>query len=383
MKAKRHSEAALDAVLNRHRIVICAGSGGVGKTTTAASLAVRAALGGRRTIVLTIDPAKRLANSLGITTPSAMGQATSVDSLPPGMLSAMMLDQKGAWDALVERHAPTAEIRDRITSNRFYQHLSQSFAGSQEYMAIEQLCDLYDSNRYELIVVDTPPTRHALDFLEAPQRLADFLDRNVIKWFVKPYFSASWATMRLVNRSVGFLFKRLEDATGISALVEVSEFFTSMSGLFEGFEPRVRRVDKLLRSNETAFVLVASPEEQVLREAEYFCSRVQDLGIPLKAVVFNRVHRDCGQTQGAGGMAPLADLLLRAVGDASIAARLRRNFERYESLGRGDAVRLEAFRAQIARVVATAEVPNFNADIHSVSGLSRMHPYLFEGGNSD
>lgn len=381
MKARKRSEAALDTVLNHHRIVICAGSGGVGKTTTAAALAVRAALGGRRTIVMTIDPAKRLANSLGITAPSALGQPTSVDSLPQGMLSAMMLDQKGAWDALVERHAPTAEIRERILSNRFYQHLSQSFAGSQEYMAIEQLCDLYDSNRYELIVVDTPPTRHALDFLEAPQRLADFLDRNVIKWFVKPYFSASWATMRLVNRSVGFLFKRLEDATGISALVEVSEFFTSMSGLFEGFEPRVRRVDKLLRSKETAFVLVASPEEQVLREAEYFYSRVQDLGIPLKAVVFNRVHRDFGQTQGAERLLPLADLLRQAVGDAAVAARLCSNFDRYETLGRGDAVRIEAFRAQILRPVATAEVPNFNADVHSIAGLSLMHPYLFRGGS--
>lgn len=380
MRAREHSEAvetALDAVLNRHRIVICAGSGGVGKTTTAASLAVRAALGGRRTIVMTIDPAKRLANSLGITATNSLGQATSVDSLPPGMLSAMMLDQKGAWDALVERHAPTAEIRERILSNRFYQHLSQSFAGSQEYMAIEALCDLYDSNRYELIVVDTPPTRHALDFLEAPQRLADFLDRNVIKWFVKPYFSASWATMRLLNQSVGFLFKRLEDATGISALVEVSEFFTSMSGLFEGFEPRVRRVDKLLRSQETAFVLVASPEEQVLREAEYFYNQVQELGIPLKAVVFNRVHRNFGQTRDSALSPPLQDLLLQAVGDAAVAARLASNFDRYETLGRGDAGRLEAFRAKIQRHVATAEVPNFKADVHSVGDLSRMHPYLF------
>ena len=376
MKHASHDKPALDAVLNGHRIVICAGSGGVGKTTTAAALAVRAALGGRRTIVLTIDPAKRLANALGVEALGGPGQAAAVDSIPQGMLSAMMLDQKGAWDQLVERHAPSAEVRDRILLNRFYQHLSQSFAGSQEYMAIEQLCNLYDSKAYDLIVVDTPPTRHALDFLEAPQRLADFLDRSVVKWFVKPYFSASWATMRFVNRTVGFLFKRLEEATGISALVEVSEFFTAMSGLFEGFEPRVRRVEKLLRSSETAFVLVASPEEQVLREAEFFCVRVHELGIPLKAVIFNRVHRDLSIAKSVGSET-VAALLARVLGDVPAAARLSANFDRYEALGRGDGLRIEAFRAQMRKGVASAEVPNFNSDIHSVAGLCSMHPFLF------
>src|SRR5262249_12793980 len=148
---------------------------------------------------------------------------------PPAPLWAMMLDQKGAWDALVERHAPP-EARERILKNPFYQHLSQTFAGSQEYMAIEQLCLLSDSGQYDLIVVDTPPTRHALDFLEAPRRLGDFLDRNVVKWFVRPYFNAGWSALRAVNRTVGFILRRLEQATGISALAEISDFFANMSG---------------------------------------------------------------------------------------------------------------------------------------------------------
>ena len=231
--------AGLDDILQRHRVIICAGSGGVGKTTTAAALALRAALGGRRTVVLTIDPAKRLANALGINSVGSTVSAVPIPGMPRGQLSAMMLDQKGAWDELVARHAPSEEIRARILNNNFYQHLSQSFAGSQEYMAIEQLCELHASGLYDLVVVDTPPTRHALDFLEAPRRIADFLDRRIVKWFVRPYFSAGWATLRLVNRTAGFLFRRLEDATGISALVEVSDFFTSMSSLFENFEPRV------------------------------------------------------------------------------------------------------------------------------------------------
>lgn len=367
--------ANLEDVLRRHRIVVCAGSGGVGKTTTAASLAVYAALSGRRTMVMTIDPAKRLANALGVRTLGGIDSAVTVDGLPKGRLSAMMLDQKGAWDEMVERHAPSEEVRQKILENRFYQHLSQSFAGSQDYMAIEQLCALHASGDYDLIVVDTPPTRHALDFLEAPQRIADFLDRRIIKWFVRPYFSASWSTMRLVNRTAGFLFRRLEDATGISALVEVSEFFTSMSGLFEGFEPRVRRVYDLLRSDETAFVLVASPEEQVLAEAEFFCRQVRELGMWLRAVVFNRVHREVGGTGRERAADTVAPVLGRVLGDT--AGAVVENFRRYEVLGRGDGRRLDAFRTRLPKGVAVAEVPNFTSDIHSVAGLRSMHPYLF------
>jgi anion-transporting ArsA/GET3 family ATPase len=368
---------ALEDVLRRHRVVICAGSGGVGKTTTAAALAVYAALSGRRTMVMTIDPAKRLANALGVRAIGGIGAAVTVEDVPRGMLAAMMLDQKGAWDELVERYAPSPEIRERILSNHFYQHLSQSFAGSQEYMAIEQLCELHAGGAYDLIVVDTPPTRHALDFLEAPRRIADFLDRRVIKWFVRPYFSASWATMRFVNRTVGFLFRRLEDATGISALVEVSEFFTSMSGLFEGFEPRVHHVYDLLRSPETAFVLVATPEEQVLGEAEYFCTKMRELCMPLRAAVFNRVHREMGGGRHPVQAEEVVQLMTRLLGDQALATSIAENFNRYEAIGRGDGLRMEAFRRLLPKEVAIAEVPNFNSDVHSVAGLRAMHPFLF------
>jgi anion-transporting ArsA/GET3 family ATPase len=367
----------LDELLRRHRVVICAGSGGVGKTTTAAALALRGALADRRTIVLTIDPAKRLANALGMTEVGSTVSAVKVDGLQAGMLSAMMLDQKGAWDQLVERHAPSAEIRARILNNAFYQHLSQNFAGSYEYMAIEQLCELYAGGAYDLIVVDTPPTRHALDFLEAPQRIADFLDRSVVKWFVRPYFSAGWATLRFMNRTIGFLFRRLEEATGVSALAEVSDFFTSMSGLFEAFEPRVRRVYELLRSRETCFVLVATPEEQVLSEAEYFCRKVRELKMSLRAVVFNRVHREMSVGRQQVAADAVARLLSRLLGDEAAATMLAENFNRYEMLGRGDGLRMEAFRRLLPRGVSVIEVPNFNSDVHSLVDLRAMHPFLF------
>jgi anion-transporting ArsA/GET3 family ATPase len=369
--------AGLDQLLRQHHVIICAGSGGVGKTTTAASIALRGALAGRRTVVLTIDPAKRLANALGMSGAGRPSAEVAAEGVEPGMLTAMMLDQKGAWDELVERHAPSPEIRDRILNNRFYQHLSQSFAGSHEYMAVEQLCELHDAGAYDLIVVDTPPTRHALDFLEAPQRMADFLDRRVMKWFVRPYLSAGWATLQLMNRTVGFLFRRLEEATGISALVEVSDFFNAMSGLFEAFEPRVQRVYELLRSSDTGFILVAAPEEQVLTEAEYFCRKVRELEMSLRGVVFNRTHRELSAGRQGVSTDEVSRMMTRILGDGPAAAALSANFNRYEMLGRGDGLRMEAFRRLLPKGVTVVQVPNFNSDVHSLSDLRAMHPFLF------
>ena len=360
-------------VLAHHRVIVCAGSGGVGKTTTAAALAVHGALQGRRTMVMTIDPARRLADALGLRTVG--NEARAVDVPGPGSLTAMMLDQKGAWDALVERYAPSDEVRRRILANRFYQHLSESFAGSQEYMAVEQLAELHAGGAYDLIVVDTPPTRHALDFLDAPKRIAAFLDRRVVRWFVKPYFSAGWATLRVVNRAAGTLLRRLEEATGVSALMEISDFFTSMSGLFDGFEQRVQAVDKLLRARSTAFVLVATPEEQVLTEADDFCRQLAAMSIPLRAVVFNRVQHEAAADERRLDEEWLRALITRAVKQRERAARLVDNFLRYETQARGDHLRMEAFRRQLPGRPAIAAVPNFEEDLHDLDGLRRMLPH--------
>ena len=382
----------IEQLVADHRVVISAGSGGVGKTTIAASVALWGALQGRRTVVMTIDPARRLASSLDVGELGAEPreippQAFAAAGLAPAApLSAMMLDQKGAWDALVERHAPPDAV-PRILKNPFYQHLSQTFAGSQEYMAVEQLCVLVESRAWDLIVVDTPPTRHALDFLEAPQRLGDFLDRSVIKWFVKPYFSAGWSALRAVNRSVGFLLRRLEQATGISALVEISDFFNSMSGLFENFQARVDRAYEVLRGPETAFVLVTSPEEQVLGDAEYLTSKLGELRIPLAGVVMNRVHhefRPAGRRAGkATDLGPedvgvVAGVVARALGGASAEAReLAANFVDYQALARGESLRIEQFRADLPRRIPLVLVPNFPRDVHDLGALAGMHPALF------
>jgi anion-transporting ArsA/GET3 family ATPase len=243
-------------------------------------------------------------------------------------------------------------------------------------MAIEQLAELHSSGRYDLIVVDTPPTRHALDFLDAPKRIAAFLDRRVIRWFVKPYFSAGWATLRVVNRAAGSLLRRLEDATGVTALVEISDFFSSMSGLFDGFEQRVQTVDKLLRARSTAFVLVATPEAQVLDEAEEFCRSLAELAIPLRAMVFNRVHHEAATDLRRLDEEWLRQLVAGVVRRRERAAHLVDNFLRYETQARGDHLRMEAFRSQLPGRPAVAMVPNFDEDLHDLDGLRRMLPHL-------
>jgi anion-transporting ArsA/GET3 family ATPase len=380
----------LAGLIAGQRVVIAAGSGGVGKTTVAASIALWGALEGRRTVVLTIDPARRLATSLGLASlgaepheiPAEIFRAQGLE--PRGRMWAMMLDQKGAWDALVERHAPP-DARPRILANPFYQHLSQTFAGSHEYMAIEQLCALADGGEYDLIVVDTPPTRHALDFLEAPRRIDDFLDRKIVKWFVRPYFSAGWSALQAVNRTASFLLRRLEQATGVSALVEISDFFTNMSGLFESFHGRVERAYEVLRGSTTTFLLVAGPEEQVLGDAEYLSTKMAELKMPLRGVILNRVHpeyRPAGRRSrsevGPEDVEQVADLVARALGGpASEASALAANFADYQTLARGESLRIEQFRAGLPRRVPVVTVPNFERDVHDMAGLAAMHAYLF------
>jgi anion-transporting ArsA/GET3 family ATPase len=381
----------LARLVRDHRVVVCVGSGGVGKTTTAATIALWGALEGRRSVVLTIDPARRLANSLGISELGDEPRQVDPDLLARagrpvrGSLAAMMLDQKNAWDRLVARHAPSDEVRERILQNRFYLNLSQNFAGSHEYMAIEQLCLLCESDAYDLIVLDTPPTKRALDFFEAPERIRDFLDRKIVRWFVMPYLSQGWAAAKTLNRTVGFLFRKLEEATGVSALAEVSDFFSAMSGMFDAFTARTDVIHEILRAPSTAFVLVTGPEEQVLTEAEFFSERMKGMHMPLGGVVFNRVHEEL-ETDPAmfpGGTVTRADeddvraALLDAGLPMKLASWLAANFVDYQMLARGEALRVEQFRTGLPRKLPFVTVPNFDTDLHDLAGLVRMHQYLF------
>ncbi len=393
MSAQARSRLA--EIVDGHRIVVCAGSGGVGKTTTAATLALWGALRGRRAIVLTIDPARRLADSLGVgpigntpcqVEPEALG---SLGAPTSGTLTAMMLDQKGSWDELVSRHAPSEDVRDNILANTFYRQLSQSFAGSQEYMAVEQLGELDACGRYDLIIVDTPPTQHAIDFLEAPDRLLAFLDKKIVRWFVRPGFTAGWSTLQTMNKTVGFLLRKIEDATGVVALGQVTDFFGSMGELFDGFEERVERVTALLRDPTTAFVLVAGPGEQVLGQVDYLASQMAERQMPLKGVIMNRVHEllsgveaDERSTEGVAAAiaSPVRRALEAAEVDASpqeVATQLAANLVAWQARARGDALRTEIFRGGLPPGVPLVQVPDLPSDIHDLAGLASLHGFLF------
>ncbi|MFC9733074.1 ArsA family ATPase [Streptomyces roseolus] len=282
----------IDPVLDDRgtRIIVCCGSGGVGKTTTAAALGVRAAERGRRVVVLTIDPARRLAQSMGIdaldNTPRKVDGIKGSDG---GELHAMMLDMKRTFDEIVEAHAEPARAR-AILENPFYQSLSAGFAGTQEYMAMEKLGQLRARDEWDLIVVDTPPSRSALDFLDAPKRLGSFLDGKFIKLLMAPAKVGGRAGMKFLNVGMSMMSGTLGKLLGGQFLGDVQTFVAAMDTMFGGFRTRADATYRLLQAPGTAFLVVAAPERDALREAAYFVERLAAEGMPLAGLVLNRVH---------------------------------------------------------------------------------------------
>jgi anion-transporting ArsA/GET3 family ATPase len=274
----------------RTRIIVCCGSGGVGKTTTAAALGLRAAERGRHVVVLTVDPARRLAQSMGL---------SSLDNIPRlvplkgatrgGSLHAMMLDMKRTFDEIVEAHADPGRA-SAILQNRFYQSLSSSFAGTQEYMAMEKLGQLRRADEWDLIVVDTPPSRSALDFLDAPQRLSRFLDGRLIRLLTAPGRAGGRAYLKVVNAGLGMITGIVTKVIGAQMLRDVQTFVAAFDTMFGGFRERAEETYRLLQTPGTAFLVVATPEPDALREASYFVERLSQDRMPLAGLVLNRVH---------------------------------------------------------------------------------------------
>ncbi len=376
----------LASVIADHQVVVCVGSGGVGKTTTSASLALWGALSGRRTAVVTIDPAKRLADCFGLDSTSNQGKQVSPEVFRAyglnlrGTLTALLIDQPSAWDAAIARYSPTEDIRDQILANRFYQGLSRTFAGSHEYIALDTLASLVQQGAYDLIVVDTPPVRQALDFLEAPQRLQRFLDSRARKWFLRP--TGGWNIFSAVNKTTGFLLRKIEEATGISALAEISDFFTTMQHMFDDFGERFQRVSALLASKDTAFVLVSTLEEEVLTEASQFLTGLEQMSIDLKAVVFNRAHeefmlssvtkndRDALHEQLAGVFRP-------ALPNATQSEWLVQNFLAHQTLAEGEALRFAQFVKRLPSPIPCVRVPVFPAFPGDFGGLISLCVHIF------
>jgi anion-transporting ArsA/GET3 family ATPase len=290
--AKRAAAKPLDAAaLVRDagtRVVVTCGSGGVGKTTTAAALALIGAEAGRRTVVLTIDPARRLAQSMGLT--ELDNTPREVKGVENGQLFAMMLDMKRTFDDVVLEHS-TPERAEQIFANPFYQSLSSSFAGTQEYMAMEKLGQLVAADEWDLIVVDTPPSRSALDFLDAPNRLGRFLDGRMIRLLTAPAKAGGKAYLKVVTVSVGMVARVFTKVIGGDLLNDLSSFVTALESMFGGFRERAQHTYDLLKKPGTAFLVVAAPEPDALREASYFVERLSDDSMPLAGVVVNRTRR--------------------------------------------------------------------------------------------
>src|SRR5687768_10930988 len=332
--AKQSQLLDIDATIDSARILVCCGSGGVGKTTTAAALALRAAERGRRTVVLTIDPARRLAQSMGLSElDNTPRRVSGVDESAGGSLDAMMLDMKRTFDEIVLTHAEPAKA-EAILANPFYQALSSSFAGTQEYMAMEKLGQLQATGDYDLVIVDTPPTRSALDFLDAPQRLTTFLDGRLIKVLMAPAKAGGKAYLKVVSAGFNVFTGVIAKIIGASVLQDLSQFVAALETMFGGFRERAQATYDLLKAPGTSFVVVAAPERDALREASYFVERLAEERMPLAGLVVNRVHRS-----GSAALTPekalaSAQALDEAGGHELAAAVLRLHADRRALEGR-------------------------------------------------
>ena len=344
---------------------------------------------GKKVAVLTIDPAKRLANSLGL--PELGNEESLVDPARfaeagvemRGELWAMMLDAKRTFDDLVERHAPDEQTRDRILENRIYQEISNAMAGSQEYMAMEKLYELHQERRYDLLVLDTPPTRHALDFIEAPERMTRFIEGKSLQFFLRP----GRLGVKMLGRSGGILFSALKRITGIDLLQDLSEFFQSFADMAEGFSERAQRVKALLGDRGATFVLVTAPERDPIDEAFYFWRRLQEAGLPFGGFVVNKVHPDYVRMTNAGEATAEGlpqDALLEEMkrsldgtpGAAELAAKVAENFENYRVLAERDRQNMARLTQRVDED-CVLEVPYFDEDVHDIGGLSKVNRYLF------
>jgi anion-transporting ArsA/GET3 family ATPase len=352
------------------RIIVCCGSGGVGKTTTAAALAVRAAEAGRSVVVLTIDPARRLAQSMGLTrldnTPRPVA---GIDTSAGGDLHAMMLDMKRTFDEVVLAHA-TPERAEAILDNPFYQSLSSSFSGTQEYMAMEKLSQLRAEERWDLIVVDTPPSRSALDFLDAPQRLGSFLDGRFIRLIMGGARSGGRAYLKVLGAGFGAVTGLLTKILGAQVLKDMQTFVAALDTMFGGFRERADTTYRLLQAPGTAFVVVAAPERDALREASYFVERLSQDGMPLAGLVLNRVHSGGAQSLSAERALAGAETLDESGAYPLAAGLLRMHAERARLHAREQGLR-GRFTAAHPQV-AVVDVPALAGDVHDLDGLREI-----------
>jgi anion-transporting ArsA/GET3 family ATPase len=381
----------LDVLLER-RILVCVGSGGVGKTTTAAALALAAARRGRRTLVLTIDPARRLANSLGL---ASLGhQVQQVDAAlvrrgapsDRGELWAMMLDQKQAFDEVVARHARDPDAVKRILANPVYAQISSTLSGAQEYAAMAKLHDFDRTGEWDLIVVDTPPTAHALDFLDAPQKLSEAIDSPAIEWFRKLQGEGG-SRWSLVGKTGAYVLKRLAKFVGSKFIEDLAVFFTEFNDILGGFHQRAEETFALLRQPRVGFTLIASPEPMAVREALGFHDRLVSARMPFVGFVVNKLHLSRPVTAGQHKIEELlaahpgvAKLELSGTSRAMAAHALLEAHAEIQTLAVADKRAVERLRATGGSAALLLLVPLLRDDVHDIDRLIALERYLLADG---
>jgi anion-transporting ArsA/GET3 family ATPase len=360
-------------LLEGKRVCICAGSGGVGKTTTSAAIAMGMAAQGLRVAVVTIDPARRLATALGVEELGNEPHLVSPDRFEAaglemrGELWAMMLDAKRTFDELIERLAPDAATRDQVLENRIYRELSGAVAGSQEFTAIAKLHELHVEGGFDLLVLDTPPSRNALDFLDAPDRLTDFFEGRALRLFLRP----TGLGMRLLGRGTGMALGVLRRLTGVELLRDLSSFFSGLGGMLDAFKARAVQVGALLSDPGTTFLLVTSPEREPIEEATYFWRKLKSARMPFGGVIVNRMHHDALAAEEELDADALPDDL-----GPKLTGKVLDNLREYRVLAARDAANVAALTRRLEKRPLIA-VPHLDEDVHDVAGLLAVQRYLF------
>jgi anion-transporting ArsA/GET3 family ATPase len=353
--------ASLEELVRDRQVIICAGPGGVGKTTTAAAIALYGARLGRRACVVTIDPAKRLADALGLEALTNEPHRVEGDWDPPGELWALMLDTKTTFDDVVIRNAGSSEQAEAILDNRLYRNISGALGGTQEYMAMEKLYELHGDSGFDLVVVDTPPTRHALDFLDAPGRLTRFLDNRVFRLLMTP----TRAGLRAIGLATQVFLRSVAKVVGGPIVADAVAFFAAFEGMEQGFRDRAAKVEQLLAAGTTAFVVVASPRRDAVEETLFFADRLRASSGRVEALIVNRMFPTFGPVPST----------LAAAGDAGVAA-LAANLADLDRVAAREQQYVQTLSERLPGA-AVVRVPFLPDDVHDVEGLTKVGGWLF------
>ena len=371
----------LDDSIRHAHVLVTTGAGGVGKTTTAAAIGVAAARAGRRTLVLTIDPARRLAQAMGLDHLDDEPARVALDTgqvADGGELWAMMLDMQTTFDRLIDRHARTDDEAGSIKQNRIYRTLSSTLSGTQEYMAMERLHELHESGDWDLLVIDTPPTRSALDFLDAPKRMTSFLEGRLLKLLLKPGVAAGRGVGRVVGAGATAFMRVAGRVTGMDLLEDLANFFRDFEGMYEGFKERAEQVLELLRDPSSQFVVVTAAEPPPLREARFFLERLEQEGLHAAGVVVNRVRPEVPRDPSDASLRRAVDALADGDEVARASARVLELLADGRNLA--DRQRRDVAAALSAvRVPALIEVPLLGGDVHDLDGLDAIATTLVDG----